>query len=374
VITTSHSTPQPPATTEESAQPRHIRATKRAVVKALSRVPEDRADEIYLSIRRVYRLPTRGATTIGNSLLDLKRYLRYSFVLSEPVTPEQMRYFLRMRYHTFEKGLAMPEPRPGFGQAALEALLRVVRRYEATVGCDELLATVVNVLSEYREFNATNGVYLDHLDRLLDELREKYPEIASVSTGGTLLLTTEQIKAATDFDFETFVRTRCSVRNFRNEPVDRAAIERAVRAGQKAPSVCNRQAARVHVFDEPDAVQHALSFQGGHRGFGHTVPCVMIITADLQAYYKPGERFQGWIDGGLFTMSLMYGLHAERLGSCCLNWNVTRKDDLPMRRALGIPDNEVVITMLAVGPLPDELRVAESPRRPLDEVLIRHER
>ena len=338
--------------------------------RVLNRVGSERARGIYGTTRSYYRVVTRGWKTSLNSQLDLARYLRHSFVLTDPTTPEHMRYFMRMRYHTFEKGLSLPEPRPGFGQIELEALLRVLDRYESEVGGDAMVATVVNVLTAYQRFNADHGVTLPDLDQRLERYRQRYPELSNVADGGTIELTREALDKATSIDFDAFVNTRHSVRNYAPEPVDHELIDHAVRLAQRAPSVCNRQAGRVRVFTEPEEVQRVLSFQAGHRGFGHTVPCVMVITADLQSYYKPGERFQGWVDGGLFTMSLIFGLHAAGLGSCCLNWNVTREDDEPMRAAVGIPDNEVVITMLAVGHLPERIQVAESPRRPLDEVRI----
>ena len=343
---------------------------KRRLSDALRAVAGGRGDRIYGSTRRWYRVATRGWKTALNSQLDLRRYLRHSFVLTDPVSTDHMASFLRMRYHTFEKGLSLPEPRPGFGQVELEALLRVLDHYERRVGCDELFQTVVNVLTEYQAYNATHGVVLEDLDELLADYRARYPELDGSETGGTMWLTRDEIAKATDFDFEAFVSTRHSVRNYLLDPVSHDQIERAVRVAQRSPSVCNRQAGRAHVFTEPARVQEILSYQGGHRGFGHTVPCVIVITADLGSYYKPGERFQGWVDGGLFTMSLIFGLHAEGLGSCCLNWNVTREEDEPMRAAAGIPDNEVVITMLAVGHLPEQLRVAQSPRRPVEDVLI----
>ncbi|MEI6203126.1 MAG: M81 family metallopeptidase [Enhydrobacter sp.] len=43
--------------------------------------------------------------------------------------------------------------------------------------------------------------------------------------------------------------------------------------------------------------------------------------------------------------------------------------DIALRRVGGIPDVQLVIMLLAVGHLPERLRVAQSPRRPLDDVL-----
>ena len=39
------------------------------------------------------------------------------------------------------------------------------------------------------------------------------------------------------------------------------------------------------------------------------------------------------------------------------------EQDLKMRQALGISDNEAVITMMAIGHIPKSVRVAMSPRR-----------
>lgn len=36
----------------------------------------------------------------------------------------------------------------------------------------------------------------------------------------------------------------------------------------------------------------------------------------------------------------------------------------------GMPDSDLVIMMIAVGYLPEEFKVAQSPRKPLKEVLI----
>ncbi len=343
---------------------------KRVLERCLARVPQEHHAKIQQKVRKVYRYSSRGASIALNTQFDMLRYLRYSWALSDPTTPEQLQYFLRMRYHTFEKGLAMPEPRPGFGQGQLVNLLRALQRYERDVGYDDLVGVVVNVLTKYQEFNAVHGVVIARLDDTLEDLRARYPQMSMVSEGGTVQITKSEWLRNTSIDFESFAFSRRSVRNYADHPVALNLITNAVRIAQRAPSVCNRQAGRVHVFTEKASVDRVLSYQLGHRGFGHTVPCVMVITVDLQSYYKPGERFQGWVDGGLFAMSLIFGLHAQGLGTCCLNWNVTKSQDAPMRKGVGIPANEMVITMLAVGHIPDVLEVAESPRRPLSEVLL----
>ena len=71
-------------------------------------------------------------------------------------------------------------------------------------------------------------------------------------------------------------------------------------------------------------------------------------------------------------MSVLYALHSLGLGACPLNWNVTAGRDRAMRQRAGIPDNELVVMMMAVGHLPDQFYVPASQRQPADTILIRH--
>lgn len=336
-------------------------------------LPAAAGRRLYAVARRLYGVVFRRAILVASIVYDARRFTRWSFALGRPRTRPQMRAFLTMKYHTFEKGLALPDPRPGFGRDRLDQLLAVLVPYEQRFGCDGVVAACINALSAYQAFNAENGIRDADLDTLLDGYRARYPALAAMTEGGTRVVTRRDIEGAAAIDFERFVFNRHSIRNFTAEPVDPALITAAVRLAQRSPSVCNRQAGRVHVYSDAARIRELLHYQSGNRGFGHTVPTLCVITADLQVFASAGERFQGWIDGGLFAMTLIYGLHAQGLGSCCLNWSVTMDIDKPMRKAAGIPDNELVIMMLAVGHLPETLHVAQSPRRPLGDVLVFHE-
>jgi nitroreductase len=190
----------------------------------------------------------------------------------------------------------------------------------------------------------------------------------SVDMGGTFEVTREEVHSAARIDLLAFFGKRYSVRHFDPAPVDPALIHRAVGMAQKAPSVCNRQSGRVHVLVSDVKKTQALRYQNGNRGF-EVIPVVLVITSDLRCFLEPSERYQAWIDGGLFAMSLNYALHSLGLGACMLNWSVDAPTDAAMRAANAIPEHESIIMMMAVGHLPERFRVAQSPRRPIDEVL-----
>lgn len=84
------------------------------------------------------------------------------------------------------------------------------------------------------------------------------------------------------------------------------------------------------------------------------------------------ERYRGWVDGGMFAMSLVYGLHAEGPGAVMLNWSAPRAQDRALRKLTGIPDSALIITTIGFGNLPPELRVSVSQRKPLSYAMSPH--
>ena len=252
-------------------------------------------------------------------------------------------------------------------------MIKILDEYAERFSTDRYFIISCNVLRAYNEFNeARDQAYpasVNAVDRYTKLLVDKSEDI---SDGGTKQLQRTEIASATDFDFGAFALSRYSVRHFADKEIGREEIEQAIRWAQKTPSVCNRQSCRVHVFHDEASRTLALSHQNGNRGFGHESRAVMIVTSDLQHFHNPSERFQCWIDGGMFAMSLIYALHALNLGSCALNWSATCDRDVKLRSAVGIPDSEVVIMMIAVGHLPETFSVAQSPRKQLHEVVRWH--
>ncbi len=273
-------------------------------------------------------------------------------------------------YHALEKGLALPAPRPGFGQVAAAQLLDAAQTYLDRFGPDRTLLAASATLDEYLHFNAGIGVALPEIERGASRLREALPSAGTSCLGGTLELTREAIHGAGKLDLRNFFQSRYSIRQFSTEPVATALIEQAVRMAQKAPSVCNRESGRVYVVGDREKARALLRYQNGNRGFGDQANKLLVITARLDCFLTIDERYQHWIDGGLFAMSVIYALHSLGLGSCCLNWSVDPAIDRAFKEAAGIADDQSIIMLLAVGHLPARLRVARSERRPLDDVLI----
>jgi nitroreductase len=272
------------------------------------------------------------------------------------------------QYHVIEKGLTMPDFRPGFGKDMVRGLVRSMRALEkhpcSKLCNDGQLAAARATLREYNERHAALGH--DISDVLPDTCQDLWQN-AVLGDGGSRAfapVATEDADA-----FERVARSRASVRNFDPERIpSRDVIMAAVDLALRSPSVCNRQTARVHVFTGEDA-QRALSFQSGNRGFGHKIPMVMIVTSDLRYFTGTAERYQGWIDGGMFAMLLLLALHAKGLGAVALNWSVNNERDRDLRNAVNVPEHERIIMLIGCGyPAPNTLIPVSSRRQAVDVI------
>jgi nitroreductase len=283
---------------------------------------------------------------------------------------------ITMYYHALEKGLSHPEPRPGFGTRYISGLLTGTHAYVHQAGLDETARAAVAVLEQCLRFCELHG--LDRGDErkslnAITTLSRRSPEGCDFWTPeGTLSVTRLEIQSAGCLDLTRFFGARYSVRNFSEEPVADSLIEKAISLAQKTPSVCNRQEWRVHVYSDPDTKRDVLDCQWGNRGFGHLASHVLLVTTDLRFFTSERERFQGWIDGGMLSMSIIYALHSLGLGSCPLNCSTNMDMDASLRRAANIPDNELIIMMIAVGNLRETFKVARSSRRNLQEMILWH--
>jgi nitroreductase len=276
-------------------------------------------------------------------------------------TPENEHALLVKEYHRIEKGLALPNPRPGFGAKVVHDIIGLVQGLERADGPFFHGQAARATLQAYR----TSPVCTDALARPIDDFNAGIePEL--LPQAGIAHVTQAEIRAASAIDFAAFARSRHSIRDYTGEPVPEAGIRDAVATAMKSPRVCNRGTARCHAILDRATMDKALSFQNGNAGFGDLAGALLIITSDRRGFLDYGERNQCWVDGGLFAMTLCYALHAQGYASCMLNWSVTSEKDRALRQAIPIPDHEAIITFMAVGVMKPDFRVAVSPREAVE--------
>ena len=306
---------------------------------------------------------------------DYFRFLAHSGMNKSRDSREERAARITLYCHQVEKGLSLAQPRPGFGMTVIPGLLDDLDAFIDRYGLVHPAATAVAALQSY----------LDHHERIahpVADVRDRFAAILAKhglcrenvldQIGGAISIDRARLQAEREGGFRRFFESRYSVRQYSGGVIPEEDIREAVRLAQKTPSVCNRQAWRVHAFSEKQQLARLLELQNGSKGFGDQSSALLVVTCELHSFLGVPERYQAWIDGGMFAMSLCLTLHDLGYGSCCLNWSKMPSEDKAMHKLAGIPDSEQIIVLLAVGTLPETFSVAHSYRPDVDQVLALH--
>lgn len=301
---------------------------------------------------------------------DKQRFLRnYSKSKLRFNTEVQLGSRLVFHAHSLEKGLSHKNIRLGFGVSALTNLSKVMNAYVEN-GFDQSRQDYVNALSVLREYitlhteNGYNTSYLDEIfsKEIIDQALAEESRI-----GGVVNINLTDKESNRDKNFKDLFNNRWSIREYAKKPVDLSLIEEAIGISIKSPSVCNRQSARVITIADSQLIEETLSLQGGFTGYD-TPPVLLVVTSDIETLVGVNERNQPYIDGGLFSMSLLLSLEYVKLAACPLNAMLPISRELKIRKILDIPENESIIMFMSVGHFTEKNPAPKSFRYSLNSI------
>ena len=75
------------------------------------------------------------------------------------------------------------------------------------------------------------------------------------------------------------------------------------------------------------------------------------------------------VDGGIFTMNLLYALHYYNIAACTLNACMSIQNRKRLCRVVGMHEAEFAVAFIAIGNAPDKFMVAASQRLNLERVI-----
>ncbi|WP_299449845.1 nitroreductase family protein [uncultured Serinicoccus sp.] len=304
---------------------------------------------------------------------DIARFSRHAALSTFDRDLPRVTSRIMYNVHALEKGLARNHDlRPGFGRKALTHLNDAMLLYRAS-GYD--LAAFpyqegLGVLRRYADLHERLGHDVDFLPAVVDPTHFS-AENAGSTTAGTIEVRRDQKQRNTSKNFAELALGRTSIREFSGDAIDQTKVEDAIRVALKSPSVCNRQGWRVHWLSDKTTMKEVLAHQ---RGFGYReMPEVlMCVTVSNSTFISPVERNQGFVDGGLFAMSILYGLEYQGLAAVPLNACLYSGAQKAIRSIVPIPEAEVIVMFIAVGDFPESSQAPASSRKPLESVVVRH--
>lgn len=311
-------------------------------------------------------------------LYDIKRYFKYSDYY---YNYNEMRSIKRIihRYHPIEKGITMPKRKLGFGEDNIINLVKDLKEFKINFleksrkknnSSYQQFQHALNVLREYRKIHVDEGFnlekkILDAIDSVLIDFDKNF------SLNHDFINSDEYFKHSKS-SFDLFSASRSSLRYF-GKKIDLNDIIDAIEIAKNYPSACNRQPCKVHIIKNLDLKNQILQIQGGNRGFGHLANFVLIVSSDLSGYRGVNERNAVFVDGGIFSMNLLYSLHFKKVGACPLNWSNSNSNDLKLRELINLPNNQTVIMLIACGGIKGKIKIANSKKNKLIDTLEIHE-
>jgi len=300
---------------------------------------------------------------------DFKLYMKYNRFSPSADQQKKAFYKLIIESHSIEKGLSLSQPKLLFGKEKIRDIIRLLHIYDGSRSSfpeQMALGALEAYVKLHREAGASDRI-LEEIDAVLDENARRRPfEL----TGGVKDFA---MPGQDETGLASLLSSRASCRMFDNRRIESEVLEEMVRLAQKAPSQCNRQSGKVHIYQNPGQVQKLLELQSGSRGFSQNVGTVLVVTSDLVAWSLPEQRNQAYVDGALWAMGLLLGAHSLGLLTCPLNLAVDNAKERNIKAVGNIDEDERLIMMIGIGyPKPGPLRVANSPRRALGEVCTVH--
>ena len=134
------------------------------------------------------------------------------------------------------------------------------------------------------------------------------------------------------------IRTRRSIRQYKDEPIPPDVIEKLLEAGRWAPSASNSQPWEFIVIADAELKRKvSRSFVFGH--FLAEAPLGIAVVVD------PWRTPCAIQDGTLAAYAIWLAAHALGLGACWINPNISRG----IKKILCIPATKKLICILSIG-------------------------
>ena len=319
--------------------------------------------------REIFLLFKANISLLKVFLYDYKKFRRnYSHVYSKKKI-SGIRSWLLFDIHRLEKGLVLKKTRLDFGIDSINRILNNLTEYQTSLNLEDcelnsekLASYAISILIRYDSYHQSKGCTHTFSN---DEVFHKFTNLQSNQAAGTKTIEISDINFN---DFESVVTTRFSCREFTGEPVDEEILNQAIKLAISTPSVCNRQHWRARHFKDTKC-QEVLELQNGNAPFRDEIKEILVITTDLGYFITPFERYQQYIDGGMFSMSVLNALHHFKIGSCALNWAASLQQDIDIYKMKLIPNTESVVMVIAIGCYDKRVRAACSTRLEVDTIM-----
>ncbi|MDP2871885.1 MAG: nitroreductase family protein [Bacillota bacterium] len=158
-------------------------------------------------------------------------------------------------------------------------------------------------------------------------------------------------------DVLTAIKTRRSIRKYKDVPVPEDKLAQVLEAGRAAPSAGNRQPWRFLVVTDPETRKRLVPAARNQEFVGQAGAVIVACAPD------PSLKWH-MVDVAIALDHMTLAAHELGLGTC---WVGAFEPD-QVRQLLGIPEEVKVVALLPLG-VPD-MEGTPRPRKPAEEVFV----
>jgi len=274
--------------------------------------------------------------------------------------------------HTLEKGMEHFELRP-FAVKKTAYIMNLLKRESKFKNYKNTFAYIngVNSLREYKKiYEEHNWKDKDEYKRVSNFLKD-YKKVEQ-QKAGAYILTKKELENDYKIDYLKFIKSRHSLRNYKNESIKIEDVEAAVEMAKYSASACNRQYIKLHFYPSGKMRDNVIHYALGKGGLYLEGVNTFIVTFDVNGLSGEGERNQGYFNAGLYSTNLVNAFHSLGIGTCFIQFANSVKEEEELKKKNDIPEYERIAVILFAGYYDEKSIFAVSPRKDVKELLLVH--
>ena len=274
--------------------------------------------------------------------------------------------------HTLEKGMEHFELRP-FAVQKTEHIMNIIKLESKFENYKNTFAYIngVNSLREYKKiYEEHNWTDKDEYKKVTNFLKDH--EDVEKQKAGAYILTKKELENDYKIDYLKFVKSRHSLRNYKNETIKIEDVKAAVEMAKYSASACNRQYIKLHFYPSGKMRDNIIHYALGKGGLYLEGVNTFVITFDVNGLVTVGERNQGYFNAGLYSTNLVNAFHSLGIGTCFIQFANSVKEEEELKKKNDIPEYERIAVILFAGYYDEKSIFAVSPRKDVKELLVEH--
>jgi len=173
------------------------------------------------------------------------------------------------------------------------------------------------------------------------------------------------------------IKTRRSIRKFKEEPVARETVDAIIEAASMAPSWKNTQISRYHIVENKEILKEiadncVLDFEFNQKTINRAPQLVVVSMIEKRCGYERDGSFSTskedrWemFDAGIASQTFCLAAHDMGVGTVILGIF----DEEKVAKAISLPEGQKVAALIAMGYPNQE---CEAPKRKTVEELVNY--